>query len=512
MLPRILVATDRLPQAQEAVEQLLTKSAGHERLPHALHEIMDQAKASGKTLEVGQIYQSILTARTGQPQAIWLKMGIAIANAHLGSDQAAESALQDIIDHHRSDEHSTEALGQVAWAYRKLDQQDKARRVYQYVVDNWPKRDRTIFSQRGFILCSIALDDQPAASAAVEKLLADYADSKYVPEIVRSIAAEYSRKGKLQQALSLHQYVVDKHPKSDEALWCQRDIAFHYIDAANEQAAEEGLQKLVTSFASNPRLPEALADVGEHYRSRKDFANARNLHQEVVKRFPNSEEAIWSQRNAILSNMNLKDDSQVEAGIETLLTQFAKDNDIVPVLAYVADRLEEGKQAERERLYRYIIDNHPTERYTLQTQRKPVPVGCTGHLSDFFFRFAGFFLGLICSSASTALSNVRAILLLWGFARASRWLLFVMSLSSSDSRPPHVSHSASIVRSFKGIQGRVSDIFPYTKLACPVAILAQFGRMCPYSISICVDGNLLESNFGVSVLALLMSESRICAH
>jgi len=226
MLPRILVATDRLLQAQEAIEQLLARSASHARLPHALHEILDQARTSGKTLQVGQIYESLLDARPEHPQAVWLKMGIAIANAHLGRDQAVESALADVIDHHKADDRSTEAFGQVAWAYRKLDQQDKARRVYQYVVDTWPKRDRTVFSQRGIVLCSIVLDDQPGAAAGVEKLLADYADSKYMAEIVRNIAAEYARKGKLDQARELHQYVVDKHPQDNsQDNWGQSRMA-----------------------------------------------------------------------------------------------------------------------------------------------------------------------------------------------------------------------------------------------------------------------------------------------
>jgi TolA-binding protein len=236
-------------------------------------------------------------------------------------------------------------------------------------VDTWPKADRTIYSQRGIILCSIALNDQ-AAAAAVEKLLADYADSKYVPEIVRSIAVEYYRKGKLDQSRELHQYVVDKHPKSDEALWCQRDIAFHYIDTANKQAAEEALQKLVTAFAANARLPEALADVGEHYRSKKDFANARNVHQEVVKRFPSSDEAILSQRNLILSNVGLNDELQIEAGIETLLTRFAKDKDIAPVLCYVADRLGHWKIADRVKLYERIIDQYPKHEIVVRAKAK----------------------------------------------------------------------------------------------------------------------------------------------
>jgi tetratricopeptide (TPR) repeat protein len=220
------------------------------------------------------------------------------------------------------------------------------------------------------ILCSIALDDQPAADAGLQKLLADYADSRHMAEIVRNIAAEYQRQGKPGPALTLHQYVVDKHPASLEALWCQRDIALSHIEAADEQATEAALQKLVTGFAGNARLPEAIADIAEQYRRKGRFQNARILHEQVVTQFPSSAEAIWSQRNLILANVGLNDDSAIQADLQTLLTQFAQDNDIAAVVCYVADRLGHPRDNERLQLYQYIIDQHPQHDLAIRARAK----------------------------------------------------------------------------------------------------------------------------------------------
>ncbi len=518
MLPRVYLATDRLPQAQEAVQQLLTKSAQHERLPHALHDIVDQAKALKKTPQAGQIYQSLLTAQPNGPQAIWLKMGVAITNAQLGDDKAVDAVLQNIIAQHSSDERAVEALGQTAWAYRKLEQPAKARTVYRYVVDNWPKADRAVFSQRGVILSSIALDDYASAEAGVRRLLAEHADSKYMAEIVRTIAQDYHTKGKLEPARTLYQYVVDKHPKTPEALSSQRDLVLcaieqkdgpamkaalekllaalgdnkqasstvqqiatrcyragdvvrardlhqyvvdhwpasneaftaqrdlviccidqqdkpaaeaalekllaqagknpqgphaiqqiaarcyregnvararelhqyvvdHWpgntevllayrdlaiccIDQQDEAATEAALQKLVTGYGTDSRLPGAVARIGERYRRKGQYAKARNVHQYVVNQFPKSKEALSSQRNAILCSIALNDEPQIEAGLQMLLTQFAENSDIVPVLDYVADRLPEGKQTERARVYEYIIDHHPNHELVISAKAR----------------------------------------------------------------------------------------------------------------------------------------------
>ena len=363
-LPLVYLATDRQPQTQIAVQELLAKHAAHARLPHSIHEIVEQAKKLGKMPQIAQVYQDILTAQPGQPQAVWLKMGIAITNAHLNNDEAVNSTLQNIIAQHAGDDRAAEALGQTAWAYRKLNKQDKARSVYQYVVDNWPKKDRAVFSQRGIILCSIALEDYAGAEAGVQKLLADYAagsatGSKYMAEIARNIAGEYYRKGKVAEASGLHQYVADKHPKSPEALWSQRDVALCCIDAGNEEAAAAALAKLATGFAGHAQLPEALADTGEYYRKKGNLKNARQVHQYVVEHFPTSAEAIQSQRNAILCSVGLNDEPQIKTGIETLLTQFAQNKDIATVVDYVADRLGDSRDDQKLKLYQYIVDQHP---------------------------------------------------------------------------------------------------------------------------------------------------------
>lgn len=358
-LPLIYLAMDQQPQAQAAVQQLLAKNHDHERLPHAIHEIVELAKKIDRTLQAGQVYQNILAVQPKHPQAIWLKMGIAIANAHLNNDEAVDSTLQNIITQHANDDRAAEALGQTAWAYRKLKQDAKARNVYQYVVDNWPNKDRAIYSQRGLVLCSIALDDQVAADAGVQKILADYAGSKYMPKIMRNIAVAYDSKDKPDEAAMLHQYVVDKHPESLEALWSQRDITLYHIDAGEEQAVEADLQKLVAGFTDHAQLPEALGNVGEYYRKKGKFLNARQLHQHVVTQFPTSTEAIQSQRNAILSSVGLNDEPQIEVGIQKLLTQFAEDKDIAAVVYYVAVRIGDSRDDDQLRLCQYIIDQHP---------------------------------------------------------------------------------------------------------------------------------------------------------
>lgn len=358
-LPLIYLATDRQADAQVAVQQLLAKHYDHSRLPHAIHEIVEGAKELNKTLQIGQVYQNILATNPKHSQAIWLKMGIAIANVHLNNDEAVNSALQNIITQHTDDDRAAEALGQTAWAYRKLQQHGKARTVYQYVVNNWPKKDRAVFSQRGIILCSIELDDKAATNTGLQKLLVEYANNKYMAEIVRSIAVEYYRKGMLAEASSLHQYVVDKHPESLEALWSQRDVVLCAIDEENEQAVEAALQKLATTFAKHTRLPEALADVAAYYRKKGKPAEAAAVRQYLVAQHPESTEAFRSQRDIVLQEIDAGSERATEA-LEKLVTTFAGHEELAKALTDIGERYRrKGNYQNARQTLQYTIAKWP---------------------------------------------------------------------------------------------------------------------------------------------------------
>jgi len=183
-LPLVYIATDRLPEARDAIQQLLSRYAGYEFLPHAIHEIVEGAEALLKLAQVRQLYQDMVTAQPGAPQAIWLKMGMAIASVHLAEDKAVDAVLRNIITEHGSDDRASEALNHIAWAYRKLGRYNEALRIYQYVVNNWPQKDRVAFAQHGIVICQLGLGNPDGADAALDVLIQKFGKDTNTPKLV----------------------------------------------------------------------------------------------------------------------------------------------------------------------------------------------------------------------------------------------------------------------------------------------------------------------------------------
>jgi len=320
-LPLVYLAIDQQSNAQVVVQQLLTKHADNERLPHAVHEIVGQAKELNKMLEAGQIYQNILTAQPNHPQTIWLKMGIAVANVHLNNDQAVDTTLQNIIAQHVADERSAEALGQTAWAYRKLEQHDKTRKVYRYVVDNWPNKDRAVFSQRGIVLCSLELQNQAAADAGTQQLLQNFAADKNIAQAIWAIAKVYKEKQKWGRMRPLCEYILQNHPGYKDAIWAQQALIVASINQEDTAGFDAGLQALFAKFSSHKKTPLAVYKTARQLESKNDI-KARELCQYIVDNHPDHDYAPLAKVNLGQIKVRQGDEVAAEAIFDEVLNRY----------------------------------------------------------------------------------------------------------------------------------------------------------------------------------------------
>ncbi len=297
LLPQVYLATDRPAEAQAAVQQLLAKSAQNEFLPHALHEIIEQAKALNKTAQAGQICQSLLTAQPDQPQVIWLKMGVVLANVYGGNSPAVDAGVQDIIANNSADPWAGEALAQIGWAYDQIGQYDKGRALYEYVVDHWPDKPRLIYAHTALVRDCIRLNDKQAAQSRLQQLINRYGQDTNLPRVLNEIARGYREAKMYQEAKPVSQFVLDHYPDSDQRIWADRDILLCDVRLYNLDAAQAEFQKLISRHAENGYLPYVLVEISGQYRQVRRYSEARSASQYVLDHYSESDQCLWAQRD-----------------------------------------------------------------------------------------------------------------------------------------------------------------------------------------------------------------------
>ncbi len=347
----LYIADDNQPWAQAALEQLLADFATHERLPHTIHAIAEESSELGKASTARQLYQSVLASDPASDQAIWLQMGIGISNAYLGNDTGADAAIQELITRFSADSRVLEAVGQIAWSYRKQQEHEIARVLYQYIIDIWPDGERAIYSQRGIVLTSIALGEFSRAEAATEKLLTQFSYHKDIAKLVSGIAKIYRGLEDYEKARELHQHVADNWPGSEEAILSQREAILISIALGDDAGIEAGTDKLLTKFSSHTDIVKVVYRVAHELNKKKD-PKAGELYQYIVSNHPDDELAVLAQ--AKIGNIKLwaGDDRTARAIFDQVLTDFAGHPILPQAVLIMADGYWE-RALLRERQGRY---------------------------------------------------------------------------------------------------------------------------------------------------------------
>ena len=374
-LASVYIATDRLPQAKEAVQQLLSQHAAPESLATAIHEIAEGAKPLLKLPQVRQVYQDMVTAQPGDAQAIWLKMGMAIASAHLAEDQTVDGMLQNIISQHGTDDRAAEALNHIAWAYRKLQRYREALAVYQYVVTNWPQKDRVVFAQQSIAICQLRLGDRQAADAALEVMLQKFGKDENTSRLLLWAGNAYCDDGEFEGGYRLFELVVQNYPDTQEAAEAQIALAITSAQKEDRARFEPTIQALLTRFPPNEVKALGLHNVATTV-VWKYMAYASHPPQELnlpesydkcllaianytMATWPKSDWAMWAQRDLAAVAIRSGDAAAAEAAITQLSTDYADRKETPAALNFVASYLLEARNSQAETIYQHLAQKYP---------------------------------------------------------------------------------------------------------------------------------------------------------
>ena len=358
-------------EAQEAMQKLLGEFSQREYLPLAVHEIAEKCGKSRGDEKVWRVCRAMLESTSSGKDGIWSQMGLAILDIFLGGQLAAQATIDNLIADFSGDARSAEALGQIGWAYRKLQKHEKAAELYQYVVDNWSGRPRAVFSYRGLVYCKIALGDEAGAWAVVEDLLGRFSGDEHIAEVAYSLGQNYDRLERRDKARLLYEYILAKQPKSTYALWAQRGIVFMDIKLGNYQAAGEGIKVILAKYPDHNDLPQALQWLGNDYYRVKEYEKAAKSYRYIVDNWPQSEYALGAQKGLILSSVKLKDDPRTNAAIDDLFTKFSGRGDVAQIALDLGDQCRHGLDdyAAARRLYEGLLARYPDSKQAIWAQR-----------------------------------------------------------------------------------------------------------------------------------------------
>ncbi|MCX5637993.1 MAG: tetratricopeptide repeat protein, partial [Planctomycetota bacterium] len=358
----VYIDTNRQEQADAAYQQLLASFPGHKDIAQAVHDIAYQYRCANKQQKANQIDQYVIDHWPDSDYAVLGQMDIAKYYVDQGNDPNAEAATTKLLTSYPGNVLIARAIHDVAQQYRGTRKYEKANRLYQYVINNWPDAEHALWSQADLIKSHLAEGNDVAAEAAVKKLLTNFNDNPLIARAVWDTGQFYRESKKYEKANELYQHVVKTWPKAEHALWAQADLIKSYLALGDDTAANTAVDRLLTNFNDNPLIARAVWDTGQYYRELKKYEMANKLYQHVVKTSPESEHALWAQADLIKSYLALGDDPNAEVAVKKLLPECAHNKHIARAIHDTAwEYRKSGNYGRANELDQYVIDHWPAD-------------------------------------------------------------------------------------------------------------------------------------------------------
>lgn len=321
---------------------------------------------------------------------IWPQMHVAMTNIADDNESEAEAAIDKLRGEFSQNQYLPVALHEIAKLYRLVEVRDKSLQLHQYVIENWPSHEYTMWSLRDVAILEIALGNTEAAQAALDKVVADFPNNVYIALVVRQIASHHRKFQNYEKAKELYQYVIDHWPEQEDyARWSQMDIkeidlvlsneaaaqseiaakvdlAMSSIAADDMEAAEAAINELLTNYPQDPHIGKPLFDIAEYCRQFNKYEKARQLYQYVVDTWPQHASARWSQSGVAICHIGLGNMQAAEAAIDKLLADF-RGNVLMAGCFYDIGNAynRAGNYEKAEQIYQSVLDTWPEYQYTL---------------------------------------------------------------------------------------------------------------------------------------------------
>ena len=315
--------------------------------------------------------QQVVTDSPGTDAALAAQGKLVVLYVKQRMDTEAQAAYAAMLNDYADNAGLPRALYYVADAYRKLKHYVKARDIHKSVVNNWPQAAHACDSQTWVVRTNLLLGDYPAAVAETQKLLTDFDQHEDIAKDVDRLANVYRKAKKYPDALSLFTYAVEHWPHTEWGTKAQEKLTTIYIEQGRLTEAYAACQKLITDFANNPGLPEAINNVGDAYCAMNKSDKALEMYEYAIAQWPGSQWATDAQKRLARMYIQIGDYENAAEAVEKLKTEFSASPSFVAALEDVGDKYELNYSSrEAYNIYKYLLQNWPTDDRAIWIQMK----------------------------------------------------------------------------------------------------------------------------------------------
>jgi len=363
-LALLCIATRNYPAAQVEVDVLIADFAEHPELPAALYDIANHYWNKDKYEQAKRLHKYIVDNKPNSDLAMGAQTWVAGSDIRLGNYATAQEEIDALTTDFAGHPQLPQMIYDLAnscWYAAKYEQ---ARQLYKYITDNMADSDFALRAQVWVAGSDMKLGNYAAAQEKIDTLIADFAKDPELTGLIYKLADEYWYAQRYEDARRLYQYVLDKEPDSDLAIWARAWINGLELMLGNSTSAQQVIDALVKDCAGHPGLAQMIYGIANGCWYVGKYEQARQLYKYIADNMPDSDFAMRARAWVAGSDIMLGNYTAAQEAIDALIKDFPKHPQLPLTLYklagvyYDVERYEDGK-----RLYQHIVDNWPDFEY-----------------------------------------------------------------------------------------------------------------------------------------------------
>jgi TolA-binding protein len=363
-LALLFIVTRDYPAAQAEVDALIADFAEHPELPAAVYDIANHYWRRDKCEQAKQLYKYIPDNRPSSELAFKGRVWVTGCDFRLGNYNAAWEGVGALVEDFSGNQDLAKMIYELAnscWYAAKFEQ---ARGLYKYVADNMPDSDFAVRAQAWVASSDMKLGNYEVAQEEIDALIADFAENPELTGVIYQLADEYWYAGRYEDAKRLYQYVLDREPNGELAIWARAWITGLELMLGNSVSAQEVIDTLIADCNGHPALAQMIYGIANGCWYVEKYEQAQELYKYIADNMPNSNRGMRARAWVAGCDIMLGNYTEAQEGIDALITDFPEHPELpltVYKLAgvyYDVERYEDGKW-----LYQHIVDNWPDFEY-----------------------------------------------------------------------------------------------------------------------------------------------------
>jgi tetratricopeptide (TPR) repeat protein len=365
------VVLDAIAQRNQAkadmeFELLVTKFAKNKNIAEALYRIgFEYQNKYNKKNKATEIYMYNTSHFSHDSYALLSQVEIIRRYIREGS-KLADNEVEIMLEIFRNQPDLPKSIYQIGQFYTNNKKKEQGIKLFQYAANKYPDE---IFGQLSQIKLFLETKEYDAADIIAGDLFVFYADNAEARKGLRDLASFYRDNKEYERSINIYMDQITEKTASDDPIDSYRELIYTYIDMNNIESADEIMAQMQTDLADNPRLARTIFNIGNHFLSAGDSANAIRIHKYNVEHYTDVFESMWSQAALVWYYVRHNDQANADIEYANLLKIYQNQKTLPKEVFQIGDiYLETGDSIQARSLYNQVMEEWPESQYVFNAK------------------------------------------------------------------------------------------------------------------------------------------------